>query len=452
MTNTQRAPGSAAEARRVAAASAVGTTIEWYDFFIYGAAAALVFSGQFFPNASPLVGTIAAFSTFAIGFMARPLGAVIMGHFGDRIGRKSMLVMSLLLMGVATFGIGLLPTYAQIGIWAPVLLVALRFIQGFALGGEWAGAVLMTVEHAQDGSRGRMGGFVALGLPMGMILSNVVFLIVTVAAGPEAFQAWAWRVPFLLSAVLVVIGMFIRLRVAESPIFEEARHATRERRMPVIEVMRRDTRTVLLAAGSYMGVSALGYIVIVYFLSYATNVLGLNLRQILGILVVGSVTQAIAIVYSASLSDRFGRRRVMLYACTSLVAASFAFFPLADTRSIPLIVVAVFLTMVTGGTYIGPQAAAFAEQFDTSVRYSGTSLSLQIGTILGGALAPLIAVALYGTTNSSWSITVYLTVLSFISLLCVRALKETYRRDLRTVTEPKPEAVNSSRARTATSA
>jgi len=419
------------EIRRVAAASAVGTMIEWYDFFIYGTAAALVFAGQFFPEVSELAGTLAAFATFAVGFLARPLGGVVMGHFGDRVGRKSMLVLSLLLMGFATVGVGLLPTFAQIGVWAPVLLVLLRFVQGFALGGEWGGAVLMTVEHARVGRRGLFGGFVALGLPAGIILSNVVFLVVSSTVAEETFAAWAWRIPFLLSALLVAVGLFIRLRVSESPLFDAARAAAERRRMPVVEVLRKDGRAVLLAGGSYLGLSSLGYIVIVYFLSYATGVLGLALTPVLLLIVAGSVVQALAIMYSASLSDRFGRRRVLLAACAGLVVSSLSFFPLVDTRSMPLIVLAIVVMFACQGTYLGPQPAAFSELFRTSVRYSGASLSLQLGTILGGALVPFIATALYGATGSSWSITAYLTVLAVISLLCVLALKEdTYRRDL----------------------
>ncbi len=222
----------AVEARRVAVASAIGTTIEWYDFFIYGTAAAVVFGPQFFPQVSELAGRLAAFATFGIGFIARPLGGIVIGHFGDRLGRKAMLVWSLMLMGLSTFGIGLLPNYAQIGVWAPALLIAFRFIQGFALGGEWGGAVLMSVEHAPHGRRGLFGSFVALGLPAGIILSNLVFLIASIVVTPQQFAAWAWRIPFLASAVLVVVGMWVRLGIAESPVFEQVRKASAARRVP----------------------------------------------------------------------------------------------------------------------------------------------------------------------------------------------------------------------------
>ena len=237
-TRPTAASDSLAEARRVAVASAVGTTIEWYDFFIYGTAAAIVFGPQFFPQVSELAGRLASFATFAIGFIARPLGGVVMGHFGDRLGRKSMLVWSLTLMGLATVAIGLLPTYSQIGLWAPALLIAFRFVQGFALGGEWGGAVLMSVEHAPPGKRGFFGSFVAMGLPAGIILSNLVFLLASIAVTPEQFADWAWRLPFLASAALVVVGLYVRLGVAESPVFAEMQKAHAATRMPVVDVLK----------------------------------------------------------------------------------------------------------------------------------------------------------------------------------------------------------------------
>jgi metabolite-proton symporter len=417
-------------ARRVAIASAVGTTIEWYDFFIYGTAAALVFGPQFFPHSSAVAGTLAAFATFAVGFVARPLGGIVMGHFGDRSGRKSMLVWSLMLMGAATFSIGLLPTYARIGAWAPLLLVLLRFTQGFALGGEWAGAVLMSVEHAPRARRGLFGSFVALGLPSGIILSNLVFLLVSAVTTDAQFTGWAWRIPFLASAVLVALGLFVRLRVAESPLFTEVRRAGAERRLPIFDVVRDDTRTVLLATGSYVGIGGLGYLVIVYFVSYADRVLGLPVSTVLGLVLVAAVVFAGSIVASGMWSDRLGRRRVMVWGCGALVAWSAVFFPLADTRAIPAIGVAIAVMMVLQGAYLGPQPAVFAELFPTGVRYSGASLSLQLGTILGGGLAPLIATALHDAAHSSWPVTLYAVALALTALLCVRGLEETYRRDL----------------------
>src|ERR1041385_3922347 len=271
------------EARRVALASAIGTTIEWYDFFIYGTASAVVFAPQFFPQVSLMAGTLASFATFAVGFIARPLGGVVMGHFGDRIGRKSTLVWCLVLMGLSTFGIGVLPNYERIGVWAPVLLVLFRFIQGFALGGEWGGAVLMSVEHAPQSRRGLFGSFVALGLPAGIILSNLVFLAASSVVTPEQFARWAWRIPFIASGVLVAVGLFVRLSLAESPVFEEVQRAQKARRMPVLDVLRAEGSTVFLAAGSYLSISATGYLVIVYFVSYATRSLQFTPRRHAGI-------------------------------------------------------------------------------------------------------------------------------------------------------------------------
>jgi metabolite-proton symporter len=421
---------TAVEARRVALAGAIGTTIEWYDFFIYGTAAAVVFAPQFFPQVSELAGTLAAFATFAIGFIARPLGGIAMGHYGDRLGRKSMLVWSLMLMGLSTLGIGLLPNYNQLGVWAPVLLVTFRFVQGFALGGEWGGAVLMSVEHAPQSRRGFFGSFVALGLPAGIILSNLVFLITSTAVSPEAFAEWAWRIPFIASAVLVAVGLWVRVGLAESPIFAQIVKAQTARRMPIVDVLRHDVRAVALAAGSYIGISTLGYIVIVYFVSYATRELKFPLTTTLALLLTAAVMFAISIFISALWSDHFGRRRIMRWGNGALVVWSLIFFPLADTRSIPLAALALCGILVIQGAYIGPQPAVFSELFPTATRYSGVSLSLTLGTILGGALSPAIAAALFGTTGDSTLITVYIAAMSFVAWLATLGLKETYRQDL----------------------
>jgi metabolite-proton symporter len=415
------------ESRRVALASAMGTTIEWYDFFIYGTAAAVVFGPQFFPQVSELAGTLASFTTFAIGFVARPLGGVVMGHFGDRLGRKFMLVWSLMLMGLATLGIGLLPTYAQIGAWAPLLLTVLRFVQGFALGGEWGGAVLMSVEHAPSGRRGLFGSVVAMGLPAGIVLSNLVFLITSAALTPEQFAAWGWRVPFIASVVLVAVGMFVRLSIAESPVFAQMVKTGRARRMPIADVLRTNPRTVLLAAGSYAGISALGYILLVYFVSYATRRLALPLATTLLLVVMATVIGAPGIVFFANLSDRIGRRRIMQWGLGALVLWSLVFFPLVDTGSIPLIALSLSGMMFLQGAYLGPQPAVFSELFPAATRYSGASLSLTLGTIVGGALAPVIATTLFGITGNSSLVTVYITALSLLSWLCSLGLKETFR-------------------------
>ena len=422
------APAVVHDARRVAVASAIGTTIEWYDFFIYGTAAATVFGPRFFPQISPMAATLASFATFGVGFVARPIGGIVMGHFGDRVGRKSMLVWSLMLMGFSTLGIGLLPDYSQIGVAAPVLLIVLRLLQGFALGGEWGGAVLMSVEHAPDGRRGFYGSVVALGLPLGIVLSNAVFLVSSVLVDPAAFVAWGWRVPFLASAILIGVGLFIRLGLGESPAFAEVRRSGHTRRAPVVDVLRTSSRTVLLAAGSYTGISALGYIGLVYYVSYASRVLGLSLPATLMPLLVAAVFFGVSVVAFARWSDRIGRRRLMLWGNGSLVAWSAAFFPLLDTRSLPLIWVALIVMLVLQGAYIGTQPAVFAELFPAPLRYSGASLSNTLGTILGGAPAPFIAAALYDRFGSSNAVGVYITILAMVSWVCVLGFKETRER------------------------
>lgn len=417
---------AASDARHVAVACGIGTAVERYDFFIYGTAAAVVLGPQFFPQVSEVAGRLAAFGTFAIGFIALPLGGVVMGHFGDRLGRKSMLVWSLLLMGASTLSIGLLPNYAQIGIWAPIILVMLRFVQGFALGGEWGGAALMSVEHAPDGQRGLYGSFVALGLPAGVILSNLVFLMTSLAVTPEQFLAWAWRIPFVASAVLVAVGLYVRTGIEESPVFAEIQRLQAARRAPVVDVVRGHMRSVLLAAGSYLSSSALGYITVVYFVSYATRELGLPLATTLAILLAAALAFAGSVVAFAIWSDRLGRRRIMTSGLAALGLWSLVYFSLIDTKSVPLVALAVCVMMVLQGPFIGSQPAAWSELFPAALRYSGASLSLTIGIILGGALAPLIATTLFGLTGNSWLITAYLATLSLISWLCALRLKETY--------------------------
>jgi MFS family permease len=417
---------SSRNVRRVAAASAIGTTIEWYDFFIYGTAAATVFGPRFFPQVSPTAGTLAAFATFGVGFVARPIGGIVMGHFGDRVGRKSVLVWSLMLMGVSTLGIGLLPDHEQIGVWAPALLVLCRLVQGFALGGEWGGAVLMSVEHAPIARRGFYGSVVALGLPLGILLSNAVFLVAAVAIDPAAFVAWGWRVPFLASVILVGLGLFIRVGLHESPAFAEVQRHGSTRRMPVVDVIRSSGTTMLMAAGSYTGISALGYVVLVYYVSYATRVLGLPLPTVLALLLVAATLFGMAVLMFARWSDRIGRRRVMVWGNGALVVWAAAFFPLLDTRSVPLVGLALVVMLVLQGAYIGTQPAVFSALFPASIRYSGASLSNTLGTILGGAPAPFVAAALYDAYGTSTAVGAYITAMAAVSWLSALGLRETH--------------------------
>jgi MFS family permease len=353
-----------------------------------------------------------------------------MGHFGDRLGRKFMLVWALMLMGLATLGIGLLPTYAQIGAWAPLLLTTLRFVQGFALGGEWGGAVLMSVEHAPPGRRGLFGSVVAMGLPAGIVLSNLVFIVVTSLLSPQQFASWGWRIPFIASVALVAVGMFVRLSIAESPVFANVLRTGTARRLPVVEVLRTDARAVLLAAGSYVGISCLGYVLLVYFVSYATRQVGLSLPTALLLIVAASLVGAPGTMLFASWSDRIGRRRIMQWGLGALVLWSLIFFPLIDTRSLPLIALSLSGMMFLQGAYLGTQPAVFAELFPAETRYSGASLSLTLGTIMGGALAPFIATTLYGLRGDSLFVTAYVTALSLISWLCSLGLRETHHETL----------------------
>ncbi|QBJ95582.1 MFS transporter [Rhodococcus sp. ABRD24] len=418
------------ERRRAVVSSFVGTTIEWYDFFLYGSAAALIFGPQFFPSLSPLAGTLASFGTFAIGFIARPVGAVVMGHFGDRVGRKSVLVASLMLMGVSTVLIGLLPAYEKIGIWAPLLLVMLRLLQGIGVGGEWGGAALMSVEHAPKDRRGLFGSFPQMGMPAGMILANLALLAASTAMPQDQFESYGWRIPFLASAVLLFVGLYIRVGVEESPYFRKARDTESVVRNPVREVLKHHWRAVALGGGTFIASNAIGYLFMVYLLSYGTKTLGIERNTMLVAVLIGSATQFVMLPVYGFISDFIGRRKVYLFATVGMLVWSFAFFPLIDTRSIPTIIFAVFvLAFILAGTFAA-QGAMFAELFPTSVRYSGASLAYQIGAVLGGGFAPMIATALHGSFSNSTPLIIYMVSLSIVSLVCVVLIRETSARGL----------------------
>jgi metabolite-proton symporter len=422
MTSSAPSPHQLALARRVARASFIGTTIEWYDFFIYATAAALVFGPQFFPSESTLASTLAAYSTFAIGFIARPIGGIIMGHFGDRVGRKQLLVFSLLLMGAATFLIGLLPGYATIGVWAPILLILLRLAQGIGVGGEWGGAVLMAVEHAPPAKRTFYGSFPQMGLPAGIIVSNAVFLIVGQFVGPAAFTAWGWRIPFLLSAALVVFGLVLRLRIMESPEFAEVKDTGRVARQPLVEVVRRQPKQLLLTSGASIAAPALGYLVLVYLLGYGTKSLGLSQNTMLTLIIVGSVTWMTVIGASAMLADRVGRKPVFLAGAALATLWSVPFFLLIDTAQPVVMALAIIVATAGIAAMAGPQAALVADVFPVHVRYSGTSTAYQVGSVLGGAVAPLVATALFAQYGSSMPVALYMAAMGLITLLSMAAL------------------------------
>jgi metabolite-proton symporter len=422
---------------RVVAASMAGTTVEWYDFFLYGVAAAVVFPAVFFPTGDPTAGTLASLATFAIGFIARPLGGLVFGHFGDRIGRKKLLVLSLLLMGVSTFAIGLLPGYATIGVAAPLLLVLLRLIQGFALGGEWGGAVLIVSEHGDPARRGYWASWPQAGVPVGQLLANGLLFLLSAMQSEEAFVSWGWRIPFLLSAVLVLIGLYVRLAVEESPVFREAQAKAAERAaagekesLPILEVFRRYPREVLTAMGARFAENVSYYIFTIVITTYATKRLGLTSATVLGAVLIGAAVHLITIPIWGALSDRYGRRPLYLLGAAGVGIWAFVFFALVDTRSFPLIVLAVVGGLLFHGAMYGPQAAFLSELFGTKVRYSGVSVGYQLASIFAGGLAPLIAVWLYTRFDSGYAVAVYVALSAVVTIVAVGTYGETRDRDL----------------------
>ncbi len=420
-----------ASLRRVVAASFIGTTIEWYDFFLYGTAAALVFDRLFFPNFDPFAAKMAAFATFAVGFFARPLGGIVFGHYGDKVGRKAMLVTTLMLMGVATVLIGLLPTYEQIGVAAPVLLVLLRFTQGFGVGGEWGGAVLMAVEHGHEGRRGFHASWVQAGVPVGLLLANGVFHLAS-SMEEAAFLSWGWRIPFLLGVLLLGVGLFIRLAILESPIFEQAKQQEPPPKIPILTVLREHPRNVVLAMGARFAENAFFYIFTVLVLSYGSQQLGLAKPALLNAVLLGSAAQLVFIPWFGALSDRLGRRPVYLGGALFLLLFAFPFFQLLETRQPGLVLLAVVIGLIGHAAMYGPQAAFFSELFGTRVRYSGASLGYQLASPLAGGLAPLIATALLEWSGGRpWPVALYLCVMAVITLVCVWLAEETHRKDLR---------------------
>ncbi|KAA9165541.1 MHS family MFS transporter [Amycolatopsis acidicola] len=408
---------------RIALASYIGSVIEWYDFNIYGLATALVFSKQFFPSFSAAGGTLASLAAFAVGFVARPLGALVTGHFGDRIGRKSMLVASLLTMGIATTLIGVLPTYATIGVWAPILLVVLRLVQGIGVGGEWGGAALMAVEHAPPNRRALYGSFPQIGIPTGILISQLAFLLMTQAFPADALQSWAWRIPFLFSGVLIVVGLLVRVSITETEEFERAREARDIARMPLVEVFRRSPLQML--AGSLLSFAGptLGTFLSVYMVSYGTQQLHLSSGTMLWITVALSVPWIAMMLGAGRAADRLGRKRMFLIGTALAAVGVFPMFLLVNTALVPLVFAGLFLMTVANSIINGAQPAMLTQMFPASVRYSGSSTCYQIGSIVGGGIVPLLAASSFARFGTSTAVAILIGGVCAISLLAVLPVK-----------------------------
>ena len=421
---------TSASRRKVIVASLIGTSLEWYDFFLYGTASALVFNKLFFPNFDPLVGTLLAFATYAVGFIARPLGGLVFGHFGDRVGRKQVLIVTLLIMGIATFLIGALPTYQAIGVAAPILLVVLRFVQGLGLGGEWGGAVLMSLEHGAPDRRGLNASWPQVGVPVGNLLAAGVLGLLNLLLTEDAFLSWGWRIAFFLSGALVLVGLWIRMTITESPLFEEVESAGEKARMPLIEVIKRHPRGLLVAMGARLGTDVAFYTFTLYILTFLTANLGLPRSVGLNAVLIGSAVQIALIPLFGGLSDRYGRRPVYALGAVSAAVWAFVFFPLLSTRSPVVIVLATVVALITHAAMCGPQAAFIAELFSTELRYSGASMGYQIAGVLGGGIAPLVSIALAGATGTAFAVSFYVLAMVVLTLIALWAAPETAWEDL----------------------
>jgi MFS family permease len=445
-------PPTARTLRKVVLTSLAGASIEWYDFFLYGTAAALIFPTVFFPaGMPPLVGLLASFGTFAVGFLARPLGGIVFAHFGDRIGRKRSLVAALVMMGVATALIGCLPSYATIGATAPVLLVILRFAQGLAIGGQWGGAVLLITENAPPQRRGFYGSFAQVGVPAGIVLANLAFLAVSASMGSDAFIDWGWRILFLASFALVGLAVYVQLALEDTAAFRELQRRrnlqvestriTLPPRSPVLEALRTYPRQIALAAGAFMAVQATFYILVTFVVAYGSNPAGLALPKttMLAAVLIGAVVMIPALIAAAAFSDRFGRRGIFMAGAALLGLWAFALFPLIETRSFLWITVAISVGQVFIAMMYGPQAAFFSELFCTQLRYSAASLGYQFGAVLGGALAPLIATSILARTSSTFGISVYIAGTCLVTVISTALLSETASARARTEPEAVPQ-------------
>jgi MFS family permease len=416
--------------RRAVVASTIGTTIEWYDFFIYGTVTGLVFAKLYFPGSDPLTGTLQAFAIYAVGFVARPVGAAIFGHYGDRFGRKAALIATLLLMGIATFLVAFVPGYARIGIWGAVILTVLRTVQGIGVGGEWGGSVLMSMEWARTNAhRGFVASWPQFGVPCGLFLSNLVVLAFSAVSGP-GFQTWGWRVPFLLSIILVGVGLYIRLGILETPAFSRLVSQNRVERVPVLEVVKRQPREIVLTALCRMAEQAPFYIFTAFVFTYGTKVLHSSRDLLLTAVLVASVVSFFTIPFAGWLSDRIGRKRMYLIGAATVGVFGFVYFALLDTMVPGWIFLAIALSLIPHDLMYGPQAALIAECFTGRLRYSGASLGYQLASIIAGGPAPLIATALFARFESGYAIAWYILFCAIVSLASAAVLPDYTNRDI----------------------
>ncbi|GGI74124.1 MFS transporter [Pseudarthrobacter scleromae] len=431
--DTLAGPSSRREERKVLAGTLVGTTIEWYDFFIFAQLTATLLSPLFLAplnESDPGLAQILSFALIGISFLFRPLGAVVAGHLGDRLGRKAVLVMTLVMMGAATALIGMLPTYAQIGAWAPIMLILLRILQGFSAGGEWGGAALMAVEHAPLNKRGLFGAYPQIGVPIGMILATGLLFLLNTSMSREDFTSWGWRVPFLLSIVLIVVGYLIRRAVAESPVFQEMAARKKESKAPLGELIRNHKKPVLYSTMIFIGNNAAGYLLIAFFIAYATRTLQMPTPQVLLATTLASFGWLIFTLAGGWISDRIGRVKTFLTGYAIIFAWMIPMFALIDTRNIWLYGLALFVLTIGLGLSYGPMSAMYAEMFPANVRYSGISIGYAFGAILGGAFAATIAETLLQATKWTGSIGIYIMILCVISAVGVVLAKETKGRPL----------------------
>jgi len=416
--------------RRAVIASTIGTTIEWYDFFLYSIVTGLVFAKLFFPHSDPLVGTLEAFGIYAVGFIARPIGAAIFGHFGDRIGRKATLIATLMLMGIATFLVGLVPTYASVGIWGAIILTVLRFIQGVGVGGEWGGSVLLSMEWARTNQhRGFIASWPQWGVPAGLFISNLIVLIFSAVAGDQ-FLTWGWRVPFLLSIILVGIGLWIRLGILETPVFQRLLNEKRIEKAPMIEVFRRQPREIFLSAFARMGEQAPFYIFTAFVFSYGVNTLHVSRDFLLIAVLVAAVVSFFTVPFAGHLSDRFGRKRIYILGAVVTAIFGWLYFVMLNTVVPFWVFLAVVLSLIPHDLMYGPQAALIAESFTPRLRYSGASIGYQLASVIAGGPAPLIAAALFATYRSPWPIAVFISICGVISVIAAAMLKDYTNQDI----------------------